>query len=184
MTKSDGNPRRAPSVPPARAVGQVFGASAVLDTAALPGPSPGVAAHAGIIGSTLRLEVEGAAFLANRLTLEQGQSADFGLLSGALLGCVESPFAALRAGGCVGFELGKLSGEGQGVSDPHLGSALWEAARLELGGRYPLGHALWLTARAGVAIAVARPQFELDGKSVYQPAALGLRASLGVELTP
>lgn len=117
-------------------------------------------------------------------TPTQGRSADFNLLSGALLGCVDNAFGTLRAGGCAGFELGSLSGEGQGVSNPHLGSALWEAARLELGGFYPLGHELSLTARVGVAIPFSRPEFVLDGNPVYRPSALGLRASVGVELLP
>lgn len=177
-------PPEPPPRPKARPLGPVFGLSGVLDTAALPAASPGIGAHAGITGSSLRLEVEGAAFLATRLALEQGRSAEFDLVSGALVGCVERSFGTLRAGGCAGFELGRLSGEGQGVSDPHLGSALWEAGRLELGGWYPLGHELWLTARVGMAIPVSRPEFELEGKPVYRPAALGLRASLGVELLP
>jgi len=167
-----------------RSPGPVFGLSGAIDTAALPGASPGIAAHAGVIGSSFRLELEGAAFLPKRLELEQGRSAEFALLSGALLGCVETPFGEARAGGCGGFELGSLSGEGRGVSEPHLGSALWEAARLELLGGYPLGHGLGLTAAAGLALALSRPDFELDGAAVYKPARLGFRGSLGVELAP
>jgi hypothetical protein len=165
-------------------LGPVFGLAGVVDTAALPKVSPGIAAHAGVQGSSFRFEAEGAAFLASRIELEGGRSAEFNLFSGALLGCVDDSFGALRAGGCAGFELGSLSGEGRGVSNPHLGSALWEAARLELGGLFPLGHDLWLTARAGAAIPFSRPEFVLDGTPVYRPSVLGLRASLGVELAP
>lgn len=181
-------PRPAPpaSAPPSssRPLGPVFGLSGAVDTAALPHASPGIAAHAGITGSNLRLEAEGAAFFKSRLALEQGRSADFELFSGALLGCVDNSFGAVRAGGCAGFELGKLSGEGNGVSDPHLGSSLWQAGRVELGGYYPLGHELWLTVRVGAAIPFSRPEFVLDGIPIYQPSALGLRASVGVELLP
>lgn len=173
-----------PPPPPARPVRPVFGLSGVLDTAALPHASPGVAAHVGVAGSNVRLEAEGAVFMKSSLKLDEGRSADFELFSAALLGCVDDSFGPVRAGGCAGFELGKLSGEGHGVSDPHLGSSLWEAGRVEVGGYYPLGHALWLTVRAGVAIPFSRPEFVLDGNPIYQPSALGLRASAGIELLP
>jgi len=182
--KPEPPPRAAAPAPRTRPLGPAFGLSGVLDTAALPHASPGIAVHAGITGAHLRLEAEGAAFLESRLALDEGRSADFGLFSGALLGCVDNSFGAVRAGGCAGFELGKLSGEGQGVSDPLLGSSLWEAARVELGGYYPLGHQLWLTVRVGAAIPFSRPEFVLDGIPIYQPSALGLRASAGVELLP
>jgi hypothetical protein len=162
-------------------LGGVVGIAALLDTAALPAPTFGVAVGAGLRWGWLRAELQGAAFAPQTASLGEGRSAEFGLLSGALLGCIEPPTPGVAVFGCGGFELGSLSGEGHGVSNPEVGAALWAALRLEAGAEYKVNPALGLAARLGVAVPLERRQFVLDGEPVYRPAALGVRAALGVD---
>ena len=62
-----------------------------------------------------------------------------------------------------------------------VGTALWSAARLELGAALRVNSSLRLVARVGVAVPFARQEFVLDGEAVHEPAALSARAALGVE---
>ena len=84
---------------------------------------------------------------------------------------------------------GKMEGtgssitEGIGIMRPRLGTALWEAARAELGVGFPLGPRLVLAIRAGAGVPLSRPQFVIDGSTpVHRPAAVVARAAAGVEL--
>ncbi|HSU41527.1 MAG TPA: hypothetical protein VLJ38_18245 [Polyangiaceae bacterium] len=157
------------------------GIAAVLDTAALPGPAPGVELRGAARWGWLRAELQGAAFAPSTATLADGRSGTFSLLSGALLGCIEPSATTVGVFGCAGFELGRLAGEGHGVSNPEVGTALWSAARLELGAGLNVNSSLKLDARVGVAAPFSRKQFVLDGEPVHEPAALSVRAALGID---
>jgi hypothetical protein len=160
-------------------VAGIAGIAALLDTAALPGPTAGVGLSAGLRFASLHAELQGEAFASRTATLDAGRSGKFGLLAAALLGCVDPPRRGLALLGCAGIELGRLSGEGSGVSNPELGSVLWFAARLEVGAGVEVSPGLRLLARFGVAVPFERREFVLDGEPVHQPAALSLRAALG-----
>jgi hypothetical protein len=190
----DAAPDAAPVAPPEPAepvaqrgdarFGAVVGLGVTVDAATLPAPVLGLAAHAGLRLASLRLELQGLAFAPSTLELADEQSAEFTLFSGALLGCFAGPLPTLTVLGCAGAELGRLAGEGQGVTDPELGSALWQAARIEGGVELPISAGLRLSARLGAAVPLARPEFQLDGNTVHRPASMTLRAALGVILLP
>jgi hypothetical protein len=156
----------------------------ILDTASLPGPALGVALSGGARYAGFAFEVQGTALVPQMLELGAGQSAEFNLLAGALFVCLTPGAASLTLLACAGLELGRMSGEGHGVTNPKLGSALWDAVRLDLGGELPLSANWRLSARVGLMLPVSRPEFQLDGQDIYRPAALGFRAGLGVELWP
>ena len=62
---------------------------------------------------------------------------DFLLTFGALLACASQAIGKPTLLGCVGFELGRLSGEGVGVR-PRLGTVTWLAPTTEVGIQLPL----------------------------------------------
>jgi hypothetical protein len=162
-------------------LGGVVGVAALLDTGALPAPTLGVGVGGGLRWGWLRAELQGAAFAPRTADGSGGQRGTFDLLTGAFLGCVERSMVETAVLGCVGVELGRLRGEGHGVSDPQIGTAFWSAARLEVGGGLRVASALRLAARVGVAAPFDRRPFELAGVPIHEPAALSLRAALGVD---
>ena len=172
------SPRRAP-------LGSSLLAAGVIgDSAALPGGSLGFAVDAGLRYGALRAGFEGTALAPRTRELAAGQSAEFSFFAGALLGCVEGELRPVLAFGCGGFELGRLSGEGRGVINPRIGSATWQAARVDLGLAFPSSGSLRFHARVGVVAPLARPSFQLDQKDAYRTGAIGGRAWIGVELSP
>lgn len=167
----------------------LVGLAASLDSATLPSPSPGVTVNAGAQYRALRVEAQGSMFLPSEALLASRNGAPsaratFDLLAVAAVGCVESPFAFASVHGCGGYEIGQLTGEGDGVTNPHVGSVLWQAVRLELGATSPSSSALRFAARLGIAVPLARRQFQLDGSNIHRPAAMTLRAAVGAEFRP
>lgn len=85
------------------------------------------------------------------------------------------------AAACGGFELGGMSGEGQGVSNEQVGHALWLAAALSALGRLPLGREFSLEARATAAFPLYRPEFSLEPYGALHRASwVSGRVSLGI----
>jgi hypothetical protein len=167
-------------------VQMALAAAVILDTAALPHPAPGVAVAVGARVSALRGELQGLALLPNETEASAGGRGEFGLLAGALLACYERSevVGTATAAACVGVEVGRMSGEGSGVTNPDVGDAPWWAARAEVGAVLRASRGLGFAVRAGIAAPVSRPRFELDGVELHRPAALTLRAALGVEVWP
>lgn len=180
-------PRAPPTEAKARRRVQiVLNAGAALDAGALPHPAPGFAASAGARLLAFRVELQGLAFLPAGADAPSGGSAEFALFGGAALVCYEAANAlgSAAVGACAGFELGRMTGEGSGVTDPGEGDAAWRAARAEIGAVYPASRTLGFAARLGVAVPTSRARFDLAGNEVHRPAALTLRATLGIELWP
>jgi hypothetical protein len=173
-------PRAAPEV---AAIRPFLSAGVLADAALFPGPSFGA-----VVGGGLGF---GRAGLAGELTvvpsvtqeLSGGRRADFEFLGGALLGCVALPVRSWAALGCGGYEMGRLSGEGQQIAAPHLRSVFWQAVRLDLGLRVPVSQSLGLKAGVGAALPVTRAEFLLDGEPVHRTGNT-LRGTLGLEWTP
>ena len=111
-----------------------------------------------------------------------GAGGRFGMVSAGLLACgaVPRPTSAWLDL-CLAGEIGRLSGEGYGVSQPRSGSQVW----LGLGGGalgvVALGSGLTLTGGLEVLpVPVHRP-FDLDGiGEVYRPSGVCVRGLLGV----
>jgi hypothetical protein len=172
-------PRVAPSTVDRQLVHAAFGAAMAADSSALPGVAAGVDVGAALVLPYARLEARGVLFPPRARAVEGDRGGQFSLLAGALFAC--ATLAERRALGCVGYELGRISGEGTGVRHPLLGAALWQSVRLEAGLAWPISTDLRLTLRAGVSLPIDRPEFQLDGSAVHQPGAVAVRAAVGVE---
>lgn len=161
----------------------------VGDTGSLPAPALGVSVGAALGGERWQLELLGTLWLEQHRSLQNsigaGAGADLTLVTAALLGCA-LPWRAdqLSASFCAGVELGRLAGEGTGVSSPRRPDALWLAPGLHAGLSWQVPRTqLSLGARVGVVLPLQRHEFVLEGLgTVYQPANLAARAALGMAL--
>lgn len=180
---------RASTVAPGAAASQerpTFAAAArvTLDSAATPEPVPGGSLSLSLAVLSLRAELEGALYSPGDAQQGDGQGGTFQLTHGATLLCGlkrwRKPFGLV----CAGYELGQLSGEGRGVSEPHLRRTLWHGPRAELGFGWPLSNDWSLMARLGGVLPLSRPVFVLDSpRVVHRAKAFSVRAGLGIELT-
>jgi hypothetical protein len=178
-------PERA-SFSPALFLGLVF------DGGSLPAPGFGVALGVELRADRFALRALGSLALEQHAALPgsgaAGPGADMSLAFGSLAACA-APLGSLRgnlAGSlCAGWELGRLVGTGTGVADPHDGSQLWSAARIDLG----LSWALPETAlRFGTLLTLAAPferkDFVLRNLGqVYRPPSLVARAAVGIDVS-
>lgn len=174
---------RHPPAPPGEGWSGRVGLGAVLDTAALPDPTLGLLVGGGVQWAWLRIEGQLDWFPPQRTAIPGGASGQFDLLAGALLACAAPEQGRFTLLGCGGLELGQLSGEASGVTDPELGKALWIAARAEAALAIRVGAAWHMVPRLGIAIPLQRTEFVLDDTPVHRPAALSLRAGLGMEFS-
>jgi hypothetical protein len=166
----------------ARAAEMAASLGVVAGSGALPNWGFGAALGFSLRIRSLRLRAEGAWFAPTTDRLSTGRSTEFELATGTLFGCFDRPLTPVVVLGCAGYELGRMSGEGRGVTAPHRKSVLWQAARLETGATVAIAPTFRLVTLAGVALPIDRHDFELDGVRVHR-GSLGLRAQLGVELS-
>jgi hypothetical protein len=105
----------------------------------------------------------------------------FWLWSGLAGACFIRPSGRLRPGACIGGELGRMHGEGQGVMSSVHARALWAAALARLELRLQVLGGLQLLASAQPELALVRRRFRLEGAGVvHQPNQLSFSAGLGV----
>jgi len=158
------------------------------DAGSLPSPAAGVGL--GIEAAWRRLELRVLATLLFEQevevesTLPERAGARLGLWAGSALGCT-LPWgerAALRPFACLGLEVGRLSGEGTGVSDPLRGGALWLAPQVHAGAAWAIpDSALRLQVALLGAAPLNRDEFTLRGiGAVHQPSPWIGRLSVGV----
>jgi hypothetical protein len=156
----------------------------VLDGGTLPALAPGAQLElvAGLGAFSLR--VYGGALAPQEASLPGSDAgAELGLLLGGGLLCGERAFTALRMLACAGAELGALSGQGKMIAEPEERSVLFGALRADVGAGIELQPSLWLIARGGVAVPLARREFQINrGMTVHRPASVAGRALLGLEL--
>lgn len=166
-----------------------FSVAVLLDTGSLPRPGLGAALGAQLGWRGFELRALGTLSFEQHTELggasRPAPGADLQLLSGSLLGCS----TAIGAGAfslplCLGFELGRLSGSGTGVSSPRTGSALWAAPRADVGPRWCLAESpLCLAATLTAVAPIARSRFALtEIGTVYRPPAMAGRLSLSVDV--
>jgi hypothetical protein len=175
-------PTKAPSTvrgPSFAVLGGIAGNAGVL-----PKLAAGLALEPSLRVGWLRFGVLGYFASSPRARFPAGASGTFLLLAAAPLACVERQVSEVAPVVCAGYELGRLSGEGAGVTHPRIGSARWQGARLELGLAAPAAGSLKFAARLGGTLSLERPTFVLDGVSVHRPAAVGWHALAGVEIVP
>jgi len=182
------------------ALGLLVRAGPLFGVGDLPGPHAGFAVGAALRLSAYRIDAafELGAGSAKTLDARPDAGADFVRLAGVLRGCRvivpldggawPRPSLGLDLSGCLGIELGSLSGEGFGVSNPARGSALWAAPRVDLrlglGAVGPLGFA----ADVGLAVPVDPRRYVLRGGEdaavvvVHEPAVVAGRAAIMAEI--
>jgi len=183
----------ASAAPGPAAPGPVPRVSALLvgDSGSLPAPALGVAVGVELDWSQLQLELLGTFWLEQHPELEPttpgGAGAELNLATAALRGCA-NPFGtsrdALAASLCVGWEMGRLSGNGTGITEPRHASALWLAPSLQARLAWQLpGTRLRIGAELGAALPLDRSEFVLDRLgTVHQPDSLVARAALGMDV--
>jgi hypothetical protein len=154
----------------------------VLDVGALPNLAPGVELDLSAGSSRVQGVLVAGAFVPQQSRLADGKGGEFRLLIGGALGCAAQSFGRVRGSGCVGFELGQISGEGVGVQRSQLGSRLWSALRAEIGVSDAVAPGFSLVARVAAVAPLTRPEFVVDGlERVHRPSSVAGRALVGVE---
>jgi hypothetical protein len=180
----DQQARPAPRTPPG-ASSRTWLVSAAVggvgDVGALPEPSLGIGLEAGFGWRRLRLLGTLAAFPPAETSDSSERGGEFGLLLAGALACVEQTVQGWSALACGGYEIGSLSGEGVGVTDPRPASVRWQALRAEAGARLPLGQKLGVLFRLGAAFPLERPTFVLNETDVvHRPSGVGARALIAL----
>lgn len=169
---------------PRRGVDLVLTGALAGDSGLLPNLAGGLAVEPGLRLGWLRLGVLGYFLGSPRASFPGGGRGTFLLIAASPLVCVERQLSAIAPMLCAGYEFGRISGEGEGVTHPRLGSAGWQGARLDFGLSAPPGAPFRFTARVGGTLSLERPIFVLDGAPVHRPAAVGLHALVGIDLAP
>jgi hypothetical protein len=207
----------APPPAPARAPGESDAGAALkaeaLAPAGLRGSArAGVVADAGTlpglgVGATLGVSlggdwIEGRAlgtYLAPRdrpSPTRPDASVEFQLLAAGLALCAPGvvQLSRLRAGACVGAELGTLSARASGFSESGAGDVLWRAGRLDVEGRWALASGIDLELAVGALAPLVRHRFVLDEfrpgfvsewysqATVFRTPAIAGRASIGLSI--
>jgi len=173
-----------------------------VESGALPGLGFGVTARGGVRRRRFRAELVATRWLAREaFSAEPGKGARVSASAFAAWGCFRAvpghtaPLRDLRlalppddqpaieGGACVGVEVGRMTAESFGVTDPGSGSSGFAS----LGGALRLGAtaAEWLSldVRVEALSLLHRPNFELrDVGGVHQPDNWSLRASMGAEI--
>jgi hypothetical protein len=171
--------------PVVRVVARVLG-----DVGSLPSPTFGLGLGARLAWSRLQLELLGTLWSEQHASLDvsglPGAGADVALATGTLSLC-STPLGLdgdpLVLALCLGWEMGRLSGEGTGISRPRQAGGLWLAPAASLGLTWRPAPALGLGAHIGAATPLGRGEFYLDRLgTVHEPASVVARAGLGVDV--
>lgn len=153
------------------------------DTGALPSTSIGVGLAGSVQHQSLQLGLLATWFGSEDATGADHTGGTFQLAVGGARACFAPRRGRWTPLACGGFELGRLSGTGQGVARPETGEALWRALRANLGVTMALGGNTGLLLTGGVAVPLARPAFVLDGSElVYRPSRLAGRFTAGLQI--
>jgi hypothetical protein len=164
----------------------------LFDAGSLPAPGFGIAFGAELRADHFALRALGSLAFDQHASLPGSGAArpgaEMSLALGSLAACA-GPFGSLRsswaASLCGGWELGRLSGTGTGVTEPRDGSQLWSAPRIDAGLDWMLpGTALRLGMLFTLAVPLERKDFVLrDLGRVYRPSSLVGRWAVGVDVS-
>jgi hypothetical protein len=183
---SGAEPEPAPSGPVPRGSAWLLG-----DSGSLPAPALGVGVGFDLEWPRLEIGVLATLWLDQHTQLASSDlgaaGGDLRLLTAGIVGCANplaNPSGPLVVSVCAGWEMGRLSGRGTGITAPRDASALWAAPSLQAGFSWRLPDTrLSVGARLGVATPLGRQEFVLDRLgTVHQPASLVGRAGLGMNI--
>jgi hypothetical protein len=173
------------SGPIVRVVARLLG-----DVGSLPSPAFGVGLGGQLGWSRLQLELFGTLWSEQHTRVDVSglpeAGADMRLVTGTLavcstpLGADPSPWVLAL---CLGWEMGRLSGLGTGISAPRHANGPWIAPEARVGLTWRPARNLGLGAQLGAATPFERGEFYLDRLgTVHQPASVLARAGLSVEI--
>lgn len=155
-----------------------------ISAGATPATSGGLVGAAALILGRGRFELTGGWWAPRRLALGDPTSAavNVSLATGGLRGCFEPGSGRFTLPLCLGAEFGSMRATSVGVPDARTTRSLWFALTPGASAVFVVHPrvALWLGLEG--LLALARPQFEVDGHGEVWRAGSGLRATLGVEL--
>jgi hypothetical protein len=166
-------------------------AGLLVDAGTLPSASLGASVGAALEVGRFQIQALGTLLFDREVSIEGRLSPDAGATLGfagaSLLACTplfQTTSGRLSSRGCLGWELGQLSGEGRGVARPERGRVLWSAPRLDIGGRFALPVPF---GGVGVSLAAEAPlnrdDFTLGPDVVvHRPPVIVARAAVGVDL--
>lgn len=177
-------PRPEPPTRPSRSRWRPwFSLGGGVERGALPGITGGVAAALVVRRRGVRLELGGAWLGPRNAGIDAG-GVRVQLGAVTLRGCPELVLPRASVPLCLGVELGAMRGEGRDAPAARTVHGFWAAPTASAGVRLGRG-AFGFLARAEVAVAAARPSFELrdpgDPLEVFTPGAVSARLWLGVE---
>jgi hypothetical protein len=168
----------------ARSVTFGAGLYGALDAGALPQVTPGGELDAWVGVGALRVAALGAWFVPQEKRLADGTGGHFELVFGGVLLCAERPLGQFALRACGGGEFGQLSARGIGVAQSHSVDSPWRAARAEIITALALAGPLRGAAAIGASVPFVRRDFVLNqAEPVYQPASVGGRGWIGLELS-
>lgn len=171
-------------------------AGLVADAGTLPGLALGAALEASLGIESIELRALGIYLPPHESTQSRaGASAEFALLAAGLAVCAPRALqtVSLRAGVCLGGELGELSARARGFTVSGRGAAAWKAARLDVDGRWALGHGIGVALVLSALAPFERDRFVIDERSsgfepwstqltLHRAEPLVMRASIGLDI--
>jgi len=171
-------------------------AGLVADAGTLPGLALGAALEASLGIESIELRALGIYLPPHESTQSRaGASAEFALLAGGLAVCAPRALqtVSLRAGVCLGGELGELSARARGFTVSGRGAAAWKAARLDVDARWALGHGIGVALGLSALAPFERDRFVIDERSssfepwstqltLHRTEPLVMRASVGLDI--
>jgi hypothetical protein len=173
-------------------------AGVVADAGTLPGVGLGAALGVSLGGDWIEGRALGT-YLAPRdmpSPTRPGASVEFQLLAAELALCAPRVvrLSRLRAGFCLGAELGALSARASGFSASGAGQVLWRAGRLDVEGRWALASGIDVELALGALAPLARQRFVVgefrpgfvsgwySQATVFRTQSIVARASVGLSI--
>lgn len=188
--------RTAPAPPPARPWRPSLHMAAQLDGGGLPGVSLGASAAAQLDIGRFGVALGGTLMPASRTELDSrpGAGGDFSLWTVNARGCVtpwiigrddepERESGDIALAGCLQIEVGRMSADGFGVSNPGSGGTLWLAPGALAKVSVALGKSLSLRLDGGIAVPLLPHTFVLENVGdVHTSEPVNGRGALGIDL--
>ena len=156
---------------------RVFGELGIM-----PGPAFGGAVALRAQRGALSGEASAAALLPKKGTLadEDTRGGHFSWFGGQLVGCLSS-ISGVTLAGCVGGEIGRLSGTGTGVDVQETRHAAWFGPLLSVRTGLPLAHHAIFETELALVLPLSRPTFALEQLGeVHTPAVVSGRVGAGI----
>jgi hypothetical protein len=159
------------------------GASAVVESGALPRPAPGVAIAGGVRLGAVSLGGYGVLLGSQQRRVAPAQSVQFDLLFAGVRGCYALLERALELDACASLEAGRMRALGlnldpaQNLTDP------WLAPGAALAARWPFAGSVALELRVEPTLPLLRKEYTVNGsESVHAAAVVSSRLYLGLTL--